>query len=403
MANTLLTLGGITREALRLFKNSNAFLQTIDRQYDSSFAKTGAKIGSTLKIRLPNDFTVRTGANMSTQDTTEKSVTLTVGTQKGVDVAFLSSDLALSLDDFSTRILAPMVNKLAGAVANDVMTLADGVPNLVHNIDASNNTISPTAATWLQAGAVLDLYSAPRGNRCAVVDALTQARTVAALTGLFNPTNSIGDQYKAGQMGGTGGALGINDWRMDQTVLVHTAGAYSTLGTVSGSNQTGASVTTSSLAGPIAAGDVVSFAGSFQTNRVTDNTTGQLAQFVVTSAVNTSATSIPIYPSISTTAPYKTVSASPTNGGAITVATKASEQYRKNLVFLPQAFTLVTADLELPTGAVVDAARQVYDGISLRMIRDYLTSTDQFATRLDILYGYVAPRPEWAVIVADAL
>lgn len=403
MANTLLTLGGITREALRLWKNSNAFLQSIDRQYDSSYAKTGAKIGSQLKLRLPNDFTVRSGANMSTQDTTEKSVTLTVATQKGVDVAFLSSDLALSLDDFSTRILAPMVNKLAGAVANDVMSLADGVPNLVHNIDASSNTISPTAATWLQAGAILDLYAAPRGNRCAIVDAMTQARTVASLTGLFNPTSSIGDQYRKGEMGGTNGALGIDSWKMDQTVLVHTAGAYSTLGTISGANQTGSSVTTSSLAGPIAAGDVVSFAGCFQTNRVTDASTGQLAQFVVTSAVAGAATSIPIYPAITTTAPYKTVTASPTNSGAITVATKASEQYRKNLVFLPEFAALVTADLELPTGAVVDASRQAYDGISLRMIRDYLTSTDQFATRLDILYGYVSPRPEWCVIVADAL
>jgi hypothetical protein len=403
MSNQMLTLGGITREALRLFKNSNAFLQTIDRQYDSSFAKSGAKIGSQLRIRLPNDYTVRTGANMSTQDTVERSVTLTVATQKGVDVAFTSADLALSLSDFSSRVLQPMIVKLAGAVASDVMSLADGVPTLVHNVDGSNNTISPTAATWLQAGALLDLYSAPRGNRCAIVDAMTQSRVVAGLAGLFNPSPAISDQYKTGKMGGTGGALGIDDWRMDQSTLLHSTAAYSTLGTVSGANQTGSSVTTSSLAGPIAAGDIVSFAGCYLSNRVNDTSTGQLAQFVVTSAVSGSATSIPIYPAIDKVAPYKTVSASPTDGGAITVATKASEVYRKSMVFCPEAFTLVTADLDLPTGAVVDASRQVFDGISLRMIRDYLTASDEFATRLDILYGYVSPRPEWAVIVADAL
>ena len=72
-------------------------------------------------------------------------------------------------------------------------------------------------------------------------------------------------------------------------------------------------------------------------------------------------------------------------------------------MFAPEAFTLVTADLELPTAAVVDAAREQCDGISIRMIRDYITTTDVFLTRLDILYGVAQPRPEWCVIVADAV
>ncbi len=34
MANTLLTLNQITKEAVRLFRNTNAFIGSIDRQYD---------------------------------------------------------------------------------------------------------------------------------------------------------------------------------------------------------------------------------------------------------------------------------------------------------------------------------------------------------------------------------
>lgn len=34
MANSLLTLNEITREAVRLFRNSNAFVGSIDKQYD---------------------------------------------------------------------------------------------------------------------------------------------------------------------------------------------------------------------------------------------------------------------------------------------------------------------------------------------------------------------------------
>ena len=122
MANTLLTINMITREAVRLWKNSNAFVQHVDMQYDDSFAKTGAKIGSSLRIRLPNDFTVRTGPAAQIQDTAEQSTTLVLATQKGVDVSFNSVDRTMSLDDFSRRILAPMVNNLSGAVAADVMS-----------------------------------------------------------------------------------------------------------------------------------------------------------------------------------------------------------------------------------------------------------------------------------------
>ena len=52
MSNSLLTINMITREAVRLWKNSNEFLRNIDTQYDDSFAKTGAKIGTALRIRL---------------------------------------------------------------------------------------------------------------------------------------------------------------------------------------------------------------------------------------------------------------------------------------------------------------------------------------------------------------
>src|SRR5579863_1691299 len=148
MANSLLTINMITREAVRLWKNSNAFIQNVDMQYDDSFAVSGAKIGSTLRIRLPNDFVVTTGPAASVQDTAEQSTTLVLATQKHVDVSYSSVDRTMSLDDFSRRILAPMVNNLAGAVAADVMGGSEGgVCNFVANVDGSNNVLSPTAAT----------------------------------------------------------------------------------------------------------------------------------------------------------------------------------------------------------------------------------------------------------------
>lgn len=409
MPNSLLTVSQITREALRLFLNSNAFLQTISKTYDDQFARSGGgKIGSTLRIRLPNDYTVRSGATASAQDTNEKQTTLTVATQKGVDVSFSSADLALSLSDFSTRVLAPMMNALGAAVASDVMGLAESVPNIVHNVDGSGNTISPTAATWLAAGAVLDQMSAPRGDRKAILDVMTQSRTVASFTGLFNPTTDTSDRWRTGLMGTR--ALGVDDWRADQLAILHTTAAYGTLGTVSSVSADGLTLTTSALnASGLKKGDIVTITGINSCNRVSKTDTGVLAQFVVTADAAGGATSVSIYPPLippaagPTPVQYQTVAKAVTGSPALASPIKASEVYRKNMIFLPDAFQLATADLDLPTGAVVDCSRQVFDGVSFRVIRDYITTTDQWLTRSDLLYGYAAPRPEWAVIIADAV
>ncbi|MGV2464499.1 UNVERIFIED_CONTAM: P22 phage major capsid protein family protein, partial [Pseudomonas aeruginosa] len=162
MANSLLTIDMITREALRLFINSNAFLKNVDRQYDDQFARTGAKIGDTLRIRLPNDYTVRTGKTASIQDTVEQNRSLTVSTQQGVDLSFSSAERALKLDDFSDRVLRPAMNNLAGAVALSLMGNAESVSNMIFKDNGSGGIATPDASTWLLAGAKLDNNSAPR-------------------------------------------------------------------------------------------------------------------------------------------------------------------------------------------------------------------------------------------------
>jgi P22 coat protein - gene protein 5 len=403
LANALLTIDMITREAVRLFRNSNWFLRTIGRQFDEEFGRAGAKIGQQLRIRLPNDYTLRQGPTAVPQGTNEQNTTLVLATQMGVDVSFSSAERALSLDDYSQRILAPAVNVLAGGVATAIMLNIEQASNLVQNTDTSGNMISPSAGTWLAAGALLDQNGSPRNDRFIVMDPLTQARTVTSLMGLFNPQVKISDQYIRGTI--TVDTLGF-DWGMDQTVIMHTTGAYGAPPTVAGANQTGASLTVSALAGPLNTGDIFTIAGVGAVNRVTKTANGSPAQFVVTAPVNAGATVIPIYPPIipfgagGVQQPFQTVTASPANGAAITFATTAGEQYRNNFAYYSEAVTLATAELELPRG-VHEAARETYDGISLRMITDYAVLSDQFITRLDILFGSLMIRPEWCVKVAD--
>jgi len=410
MANTILTINMITREAVRLFKNSNLFIQNIDKQYDSSFAVDGAKIGSSLRIRLPSDYTVRQGPAMSLQDTTEQFTTLNVTTQSGVDVPFTSAERTMSLDDYAERVMAPLINNLAGDVAKTIMLGSEGgVCNFVNNVDGAGNTTTPGSTQFLLANAVLDDNSADMMSRMVVNDPTTDALTTVSLQGLLNPATEISQQYRTGMMKS---GLGYDKWFRDQTVIKHTTGTFSAGGTVNGSQSTstsGGNLLVNAITGTFKKGDIVTIDGVNAVNRVTKQSLGTLRQFVITADVATTSTLLPLYPGIvappvgspaDTTVQYQTVDALPVNGAQVRLVNKAGEVYRKSIAFIKKAVTMATADLVLPRKAVEEAARAVYDGVSMRVLTDYLPNSDQLATRVDVLYGFLYIRPEWLCVIA---
>ena len=72
MSNSFVTIDMVTREALRVAHESCQFINTTDRQYDDSFARTGAKIGTALRVRKPNQYVRTTGSRvMDVQDQAE--------------------------------------------------------------------------------------------------------------------------------------------------------------------------------------------------------------------------------------------------------------------------------------------------------------------------------------------
>ena len=247
-------------------------------------------------MRLPVDYTVTVGQTVTPQTTTEKQRPLVVGTQANVAASFSSANFALKIDDFADRFLLKMTNDLAAYVAKDVMSAALGCPNLVANFDTSGNVISPTMDTWLAAGAVLDNFSALRNEpRKAIMSPITSARTASSMSGLFNPQPTISENFRVGAFGGV--ALGIQDWRVDQTVINHTTGTATT-GAVAGANQTGSTLTISALSGTLNAGDIVTIAGVNAVNLLTKDSLGAPMQFVVTANAINGATSLSLYPPI---------------------------------------------------------------------------------------------------------
>lgn len=410
MASQLLTINMVTAQAVMIFKNSNAFMQNIDTQYDPSFAVAGAKIGASLRIRLPVDYVVRDGPGLSAQDTVEQSIPLPLATQRGVDLTFSSAEETLSLDDFSERFLLPAINNLAGNVASTIMAGSEGgVCNIVANVDGSNNILTPQLSDVNNGRAVLADNSTPQMDRKFVLDPHTMSRLTSSLSGLLNPSSDISKQYRDGVVYQATGFT----WMEDQTAIKHVAGTF-TAGTVNGANQTGITLTTNAITGTLNQGDIITIAGVNSVNRVTKQSNQTVRQFVVTANVASGATSIPVYPAITPGGPgyvptiglgavqYQTVDYSPANSATISLFTNASATYRKNIMFAPQAVTMVTADLIKPKSAV-RVSRKEYDGIAIRVLEQYIVGTDQEPCRCDCLFGYVYVRPEWACIIADSI
>lgn len=389
MANTLLTPSQITREALRVLHQKLNFIGAINRQYDDSFAKDGAKIGSALRIRLPNQYTVRTGAALSTQDTTENQVTLNVTTQKGVDTTFTSVEMTMSLDDFSKRIIDPAMSVLAASIEADAFSMALDVYNAVNNVGSAI-----TFKNTLQARKILNDNLAPMdGNRSVILNTQDNVDLVDALKGLFQDSSEIKAQYRDGVMGHTAG-FEFSENTLLPTQATGTALAATTY-TVNGASQVGSAITVATGSTTFKKGDVVTFAGCFRVHPETKTVLGDLQQFVVTADYAGGAGNLAIAPAIVTSGGTQNVSASPTNGGAVAKIGGASAVYKPSLAFHKDAFTFATADLVLPKGVDM-ASRAVMDGISMRLVRQYDINADKFPVRLDVLYGYQTLRAQLA-------
>jgi hypothetical protein len=396
MANTNLTIDMITNEALMVLHQKSNFLGTINRQYDSSYAKSGAKIGDTLRVRLPNEYTVRTGATLSAQDVTETKVDLAVATQKGVDVNFTSEELTMDIDKFSDRIIKPAVSALVANIESDAMNMYKEVANQVANIGSA-----ATFAKVMAGSKLLTDSLAPYDNRCLNLNTQDNVDMVDALKGLFNSESELSSNYKEGRLAGP--FAGFADIYENTLWPTHTTGSDDGTGDhlVNGASQEGSSITHSSNgSGTFTEGDIITFAGCYDVHPETKATKANLKQFVVTADMTAIATTVSISPAIVASGGKQNVSASPTTTGAITKVGTASQTHEVSMAYHKDAFAFATADLIMPNGVDM-AARKNLDGVSIRMVRNYDINNDKFPCRLDILYGYKAVRPQLAVRLAN--
>ena len=408
MANTVLTPSEILREAYAIAHQKSNAVMRMNRQYDGRFAQKGAKIGQSLDVRLPAKYTTRTGNTMSTQNHVERSVALPLATIKGVDLSFGQEELTFSLDDFSERVLEPAMSQLMATVEADVLT---GLYKTVANYaGVATETLATNGyKKFQQCGQYMTEQLAPvDSNRTLCFQPVARVEFSDAVKGLFQSSQNIEQQYIEGKMGRTGGFECFENTLMP----AHTPGAHGGTPLVAGGSQGNAGtgnayVATTDLVTDgwtvstevLKAGDIITLAGVYDVHPETKQSYGRLKRFVVQEDVTSDGSgngTVTISPAIITGGAYQNVDAGPADNAAITVLGTASTTYGQSLAFHKDAFAFVTADLEDPSQYGAWGAREVMDGLSLRIWRAGNITDGTFPCRLDIAYGYASIYPEWA-------
>jgi len=387
----------ITRKALEILENNLVITRNVNRQYDNSFANQGAKIGTTLRIRLPDRALVTDGAALQVQDDNEQFTTLSVSSQKHIAVNFTTAEMTMQLDDFADRVLKPRISQLAASIDADVANCFNGIYQSV----GTPGTTPSTSFALLQAQQRLNESAAGMNPRYLTVNPAANAGLIEGMKGLFNPVSTISSQFKNGMFGE--GILGFDELAMSQSIKQFTTGTRSGSHSVT-STVTTQGATTINLTGTgtqtLKKGDVFTIGSVYAVNPQTRESTGSLQQFVVTADATASGgayTNVAISPAIYTpVSALATVDSFPQSSATVTFLGAASSQFPQNLAYHKDAIAFATADLLMPQGVDM-ASRQVHNGISLRVVRQYDINNDRMPCRIDVLYGYSVIRPQMAV------
>ena len=387
MTQTIATIDMITRESQLVLHEALSFIPTINRSFDDSFGKTGAKIGDALRVRLPARTTVRTGRAMNVQDQTDESVTLTVATQKGLDFGFTSAEMALGIDYLSERYITPGIKNLVSQIEADVI---NGVTKFVGSVAGSAGTAITDLGPLGTARAYLNGQGTPMQDRSIMFDSVQMASLVNGMKAqFFDPTAG-----QKAQREGYYGRMAMGDLYENEKLwtMTNSADVAGTLDTYTITNGD-ADITVTGFSAAPTQGMVFTIAGVFACHPETKANLGYLKQWVCGAGSTT--TNIVVQGGIFISGAMQNCVASNTTTAAVAFIGDASKGYRQGLMYHKNAFAFVTADLPLMAGAD-KCIRQVQDGISVRVWQDGDIRNDQQLTRVDVLYGYQCIRPEYA-------
>lgn len=402
MPNALLSPKVYANTFLKLLKNNVVLPKLVTTEFKDEFKK----IGNTVYVKRPPEFTVRDGAVANVQDVVEGEIAVTIDKQKGVDVEFTSVEQTLTVDALlKSKVMQAAAVKLANQVDQDLHALTKKFYNWVGTPGQVVNSFADLA----KAPQRLDEMAVETDNRVGLLNPADAWAMLGSLSGL--QTEKIAadalTRAKLPMMGNvdwysTQNAASITTGTRSGNALVDGAGQNVTYASVKDGNWTQTlTIDNVGNAQTVAEGEVFTIAGVYAINPITKVAQSYLQQFTVITGGTSVATAIgndqdltlTISPPIITSGAFQTVSAAPADNAAIqwmgddAEANTDATTYPFATVFRKEAIALVSAKLIMPFSGEADYSTDPDTGLTVRYWRSSDSTNDTHMHRFDILYG----------------
>lgn len=391
----------LTMEGLRILKNKIVCGQFANMDHNEDYEQEFA-VGQTIRVPLPQRWTVRNGLAYQEQPINRIYTTITCDQIFGIDFGWDSAEAALKMERGRERVrqqyLEPAMVQLAQEIDSRFALFAmQNTPNIVGVLGTdptSFQTINQARqrmvelAGWMRGG--------PKGM---IIPPSVNTSLVNAAIQYFNPADDISRQYREGSIGKNSGF----DWYESMSLYTSTAGVWQTPSavTVSGSAQSGSTLLLNCTSGDtFKQGDVIAMAAVYAVNPVTRRrtTTATTKQFVITADVTATASTVtvPIYPAIfGPGSQYQNVDALPLTTALVTLypgtttPSTGPKSGINGLALQRDAFMMVGVKLEMPKAVELSSqTRDPETGISVRFVRAWDQNLSRMTNRFDVLMGF---------------
>lgn len=394
MANTFEFTDWLSMKGLQLLTNKLQVAQFFNTDYNSEYTKE-FPVGETVRIPLPQRFTVRDGLGYSPQPINRIHTTVAVDQIFGVDFEWDSAEAALKLSRGREKIekeyLEPAMAQLAQEWDSRCALWAT---NNTNNIVGVLGTDPTTLTVPAQARQRMFELACPQDEMPGLIVAPSvNTSLVPAFATYFQPGDAISRQYKKGTIG-----IAQNfKWYESMSLYSTTASTWAGTVEMLAGGQSGSSLSlTATNSDTFTAGDVVNIAGVYDVNPMTRRKTGHLKNFVLTQSTvaASSAATIQVQPAlVGPGSQYQNVDSLPVAGADLTLypgtTTPNGKSGINSLAIYRDAFALVGVKLELPKA--VEMASQTRDpdtGMALRFTRTWDPVQSKMINRFDTMGGF---------------
>ncbi len=397
MGNLINTVDWLAMESLRTLVNklqiASRFNTDENKNYDQKFP-----VGETIRIKLPQRWTVKDGIGYQPQPVARKFTTATMNRFKQIGFDWDSIESALKLERTKEEIFREYFKTSMEQMAQEIDSTA--AQFLYQNTNHITGILgqNPTSLDPFQAARQKLVENA--GMTGEIVYCIAPAVNRSLATGLasyLNPSDQISKLFKDGYLGhGAGGP-----WYESMSLYSHTAGTWAGAVTVNGANQSGSSMSVTDTSGDtFNVGDVFTIAGVYEVNPMTRRTTGSLKQFTISQALTAGGTDTIVFQPalIGPDSPgnpdqYQNVDSLPASGAALTLfpgtPSPNGKSGTQNFCFTRDAAAIVAVELEMPKAVEFSSQkRDPETGIAVRITRTWDAISSRVINRVDVLYGF---------------